>query len=135
MVEGVEGFNSGALTLNNNFLYTFEYKGEYCVASEGAPGHNCIIRVLDEVVKAEAPRLVNKEPAIVNKYHRVYLETETPDAKIFYTLNGVQPNKQTPSLQMYNPQNGILLSEAGFSFIRAVAMSDKTTISEIFTSP
>jgi hypothetical protein len=89
------------VALNNNFLYTFEYKGDFYVASEGSPGFYCVVHVVDKAVKADKPKLVNNEPAIVEKFHRVFLHSETTNAKIFYTLNGVQPNKQTPSLRVY----------------------------------
>lgn len=101
MVEDNRAFNSGEPVINSNFLYTFEQEGLNSVISYGADGYYCLINVMQEPRQTEVPKLVNNEPYIVDKYHAIHLSTPTPDAKIYYTTNGMQPNKQSAFLKVY----------------------------------
>ena len=47
-VQGGLSFNSGRPVPRNSFLYTFDDPGTFCVASQGAPGFACTIKVLNE---------------------------------------------------------------------------------------
>ena len=100
IIEGSKAFNSGALTLNHNFLNTFEEEGVYCVASFGAPDFYCLLNVLERATKADSPTLVNREPYLIDKYHKIHLNCKTIGAKIYYTTNGTQPNGQSPYLRV-----------------------------------
>lgn len=134
IIEGDDAFTSGEVKKNANFLYTFDLEGKYWLMSEGAPGFCCLINVLIKANKTAAPKLVNRESYVVDKYHKVHLDTSDPNAKIFYTTNGTQPYMQSPFLKLYDRDNGILLAESGFSFIRAIALSRNNAISDVFTS-
>ena len=100
MAQGTKAFSSGQPVVNNNYLYTFEEDGEYCVTSYGASGYYCLIRVFDKATKTSTPRFVNKEAHIINKYHKVHLHCDTNQSQIYYTTNGTQPNKQSPFLKV-----------------------------------
>ena len=100
MVEGIKAFSSNELSLNDNFLYTFEEGGEYYIASEGARGQVCLVNVLENAKKTATPKLINVESSIINKYHRIHLHCDTPGASIYYTTNGMQPNKNSPALKV-----------------------------------
>ena len=59
-----------------------------------------MVNVLNNVLKTATPKLVNREPSIINKYHKIHLHCDTPGATIYYTTNGMQPNKNSPSLKV-----------------------------------
>ncbi len=92
-IEGPNAFNSGKSVVNNSFLHTFEEEGIYCVKSDGAPNTYCVIKVLRSVSKTDKPKLVNQEPYVLHKNHRVYLNSLTHGAIIHYTLDGSTPTK------------------------------------------
>lgn len=48
IIQGGRSFNSGKPVTKNSFLYTFDESGDYCVASQGAPGHAGTITVLEK---------------------------------------------------------------------------------------
>ena len=100
LVEGSKAFNSNEIVFNDNFLYTFEEDGSYYIASEGARGHYCLVNVLENVLKTETPKLINRESSILNKYHNIHLHCDTPGSTIYYTTNGMQPNKNSPALKV-----------------------------------
>lgn len=74
-------------------MHRFDDEGVYCVVSEGAPGSYCIIRVLQKVYKTATPELVNDEPYVLYKYHKIFLDCKTPNSTIHYTLDGSVPSK------------------------------------------
>ena len=92
-IDGSLAFNSGKPVVNNSFLHTFEEEGTYCVVSEGAPNTYCIIQVLRTATKADAPQLVNQDPQVLYKNHRIFLHSHTPNVSIHYTTDGSAPNK------------------------------------------
>ena len=95
-IDGPAAFNSGKPVVNNSFLHTFEEEGIYCVKSEGAPNTYCVIKVLKSVTKTDKPKLVNQEPYVLYKNHRVYLHSATHGAIIHYSLDGSTPTKLSP---------------------------------------
>ena len=94
-VEGPAAFNSGTKVLNNSFLHTFEEEGLYCVVSDGADYTYCVIKVVRTSKKTKTPKLSREEPYCVFKYHKVFLECETKNSKIYYTTDGSTPNKRS----------------------------------------
>lgn len=47
IVTGINGFRSGVLEKNREFLHTFDRIGQYFVMSEGAPDEICTVFVVD----------------------------------------------------------------------------------------
>ena len=92
-ITGINGFNSGAAVTNNSFLHAFEEEGLFCVVSDGAPEAYCLINVLKQAQKTGKPELVNQEPSVLYKNHKVFLHCHTPASSIYYTLDGSQPTK------------------------------------------
>jgi plastocyanin len=131
LVTGPKAFTSGNPVTNKSFLYTFEVQGSFCVMSEGAKDEFCVINVVDDVTKTSKPELVNQDPYVLYRYHRIYLHCHTPDSIIHYTVDGTTPNKLSSS---YNRENGIIMDKDGIFFVRAIAYSDEYAASDIFTS-
>ena len=48
VIQGGKSFNSGRPVPNNSFLYTFDEPGNYCVASQGAPGFAGNVQVMQD---------------------------------------------------------------------------------------
>jgi len=94
-IEGPTAFNSGTKVLNNSFLHTFEEEGMFCVVSDGADYTYCVIKVVRTSKKTKTPKLVKEEPYCVYKYHKIFLECETKNSKIYYTTDGSTPNKRS----------------------------------------
>ena len=94
VVEGPSAFNSGAKVINNRFLHTFEEEGMYCVMSDGADYTYCIIKAVRTDKKTATPKLVFDEQYLVEKYHKVYLESNKK-ATIYYTTDGTIPTKRS----------------------------------------
>lgn len=81
--------------MNNSFLHTFEEEGSFCVVSDGATKTYCVIQVLRNAAQTGTPRLVNQDPMILYKYHKIFLDCQTPNAVIHYTTDGSLPSKLT----------------------------------------
>jgi hypothetical protein len=81
--------------MNNSFLHTFEEEGIYCVVSDGADYTYCVIKVVRTSKKTKTPTLAKEEPYCVYKYHKVNLDCETKNSKIYYTTDGSTPNKRS----------------------------------------
>lgn len=96
IIDGALAFNSGKPVLNNSFLHTFEDEGTFCVVSEGAKNTFCLINVLKSAHKTATPKLVNQDQCVLYKYHKIFLDCETPDSTIHYTTDGSTPSKLTP---------------------------------------
>ena len=92
IIDSDDGFNSGQALMKSEFLYRFEKEGTFCVKSEGALNCHCLIKVLQNPARTEAPKFKNQEPQIVYKYHKVYLECTTSSSTIHYSY-GSTPNK------------------------------------------
>ncbi len=93
MVNGPNAFSSGQPVMNNRFMHRFDEEGTFCVVSEGAPDTFCIIRVFFNTKKTATPELVNEEPYVLYRYHKIFLDCKTPDAILHYTLDGSTPSK------------------------------------------
>ncbi|CAF0781764.1 unnamed protein product [Brachionus calyciflorus] len=130
-ITGSKAFTSGSPVVNNSFLHLFEEEGQFCVTSDGSQKHYCIIKVLNSAQKALTPQLCNKEPFILFKYHKIYLDCQTPNVDIHYTTDGSAPSKLTAK---YNRDTGVIMNEEGINIIRAIAYSEHYLTSDIFTS-
>jgi len=91
-VEGAHEFNSGQKVVNGSFLHSFDEEGTYCVISGGSENTCCIINVVTTSLKTSTPQLVKQEQYILYKYHKLFLECQTPNAVIHYTTDGIAPN-------------------------------------------
>ena len=91
-IEGELEFNSGQKVVNNSFLHTFEEQGTFCVISGGSENTCCIVNVINNSVKTSTPQLVRQDQYILYKYHKLFLESQTPNAIIHYTTDGIAPN-------------------------------------------
>ncbi|XP_025107507.1 uncharacterized protein LOC112572161 isoform X5 [Pomacea canaliculata] len=132
MIKGPRAFNSGRPLPNDSFLYTFDEDGNYTVISQGAPGFSCTVNVMEVAPRTRDPCISSEQiGGTVERYSKMYLACDTPDAKIYYTLDGSVPNT---SSRVYNPERGVRLRESGFHFVRAIAVADQHLQSHIFTS-
>ncbi len=74
-------------------MHRFEEEGIYCVISEGAPDTYCLVNVMLRPEKTDTPKLVNQEPFVLFKYHKVHLSCSTENSYIHYTTDGSTPTK------------------------------------------
>ena len=131
VIKGPSAFNSGKPVANNKFLHRFDKPGKFCVVTEGSVDSACIIQVLESAHKTETPELVNQEPPVVYKFHKVLLKCNTPNASIHYTSDGTTPTVLSP---LYDEDNAAILNEEGIAVVRAIAYSNDCLTSDIFTS-
>nr|XP_034305803.1 uncharacterized protein LOC105321045 isoform X1 [Crassostrea gigas] len=135
IVTGINGFRSGVLEKNREFLHTFDRIGQYFVMSEGAPDEICTVFVVDaEHVKEPTISSNSINGGTIDQFSKIELTCETLGSKIFYTTDGSPPELHMESAKLYNPEKGVVLRKHGLCFIRAMAVKEGLLNSSIFTS-
>ncbi|KAL5013162.1 hypothetical protein ScPMuIL_007432 [Solemya velum] len=135
MIHGAKSFNSGKLSPNNSFLYTFDELGAFSVVSQGAPGFACTVFVKDTASRCEEPYISSDmNGGTVDKFAKVSLACNTHGAKIYFTIDGMPPELHMESAKLYKPEKGVVLKQAGLTFVRAIAVREGQLNSFIYTS-
>ncbi|KAL9960972.1 hypothetical protein ACROYT_G034482 [Oculina patagonica] len=135
-VRGVSAFNSGPKTTRSTFFHTFDVPGRYFITSEGTDRELCTIDVLENASYVSSPDIsaAERTGGNVECGYRVFLECATRDAEIFYSTDGSYPVDCNKELLQYKKKTGIVLAQAGFVVIRAIAKKHGWVTSPVYTS-
>ncbi|KAH9503746.1 hypothetical protein Btru_066540, partial [Bulinus truncatus] len=120
-IYGKEAFHSGKLLPNSSFLFPFDDPGDYAVVSQGAPGFSCVVHVRDSIPQTHDP-VFGKEPekTLDDGTVQLWLESNKPEAEIYYTTDGTLPALHLDGIMHYVPNKGVIMRESGI--LRAIAL-------------
>ncbi|XP_068713854.1 uncharacterized protein [Montipora foliosa] len=135
-VRGLSAFDSGPVTTTSTFFHTFDVPGKYFVTSEGTERQLCVIDVQENAAYVAPPKIwdTERDGGNAEKGHRVFLECGTPNAEIYYTVDGSYPMECNPNLKPYNKKKGVVLSQEGLVVVRAIAKKDGWVTSQVYNS-